>query len=176
MIYGFFIATLPQLFPDRAPELTVAEFDRLAAAELSAKAFRRLISWDDPESAGQPEVYRLMRRFDSFLAWRIALYRAERLGAASDFEIPPEFYGEVDFAMPAAIGARDAAERETAVDKMRWQKIDDLEATHELDFTFLCCYRLRLLMLEKFARREENDGGKVFEESVNKIAGAGIDL
>ena len=59
---------------------------------------------------------------------------------------------------------------------MRWQKIDDLEATHELDFTFLCCYRLRLLMLEKFARREENDGGKVFEESVNKIAGAGIDL
>ena len=176
MIYGFFIAALPRLFPDQAPEITLAEFDRIAAEELSTKAFRRLTSWDDPESADYPEVYRLMRRFDGYLAWRIALYRADRLGTAADFTVPPEFYGEVDFAMPAAINAKNAAERENAVDKLRWQKIDDLEATHELDFTFLCCYRLRLLMLEKFSRRAQNDGGRIFEESVNKIAGAGIDL
>ena len=49
-------------------------------------------------------------------------------------------------------------------------KIDDLEGCHNLDFTTLCAYRLRLDMLEKYRKRSTGDGNKVFEDTVARLA------
>ena len=171
MFYGFFCAELPDLKCGAQQELSVAEFDEMAKKHLSDRCFKQLVSWDDPEAAEQlPEIYRKMRNFDAFLKLRIAENRVEKLGYTTELPIPDELHTEVDFALPAAFNADDPREREQLVDKIRWVKIDELEALHSLDFITLCAYRLRLQMSEKYRKRAEHDGNAVFEETVKNLA------
>lgn len=171
MFYGFFCAGLPELSCGVQPELSLKEFDEMAKEQLPAKRFKQLISWDDDASDAElPEIYREMRKFDAFLKLRIAENRLEKLGRVAELPQPDEFHTEIDYALPAAAGVDDPREREQLVDKIRWMKIDDLEALHSLDFTTICAYRLRLQMSEKYRKRAENDGNTVFEETVKLLA------
>ena len=171
MFYGFFCATLPELVCGTPPELSLAEFDIMAKAELSPKRFKELCSMDE-YSDGQnlPEIYQEMRKFDRFLQLRIAERRAEKLGRVTELPLPEEYHTDVDFALPAAANADDPRERERLVDKIRWMKIDDLEGCHNQDFTTLCAYRLRLKMLEKYRKRNDSDGCTIFENTVSRLA------
>ena len=172
MFYGFFYATLPTLKCGVPAEISLEEFDRMVRSEMSEKNFSRLCSWDDRENTPGVEVYRKMRDFDRFLKLRIAEKRQEKLGTS--FVLPPvdEFHSEVDFALPGAAASGDLLERERMIDLIRWCKIDDLEAGHELDFTALCCYRMRLASLEKYRKRSSGEGNSIFETAVDKLSGA----
>lgn len=172
MFYGFFYAALPTLSGNSAAEISLADFDELAAGAMSGKRFRQLVSWDDRDSDTGVAVYREMRKFDDFLKLRIAGERQEKLGVFS--ELPPcdDYYSEVEFALPGAVASADPVERERIVEQIRWRKIDELEAGHELDFTALCCYRMRLASLEKYRRRAADDGNSVFERMVDRLSGA----
>ncbi|MBR7106783.1 MAG: DUF2764 family protein [Lentisphaeria bacterium] len=170
MFYGFFCATLPELVCGTPAEISLKEFDDMVQKELSAKRFAQLVSMDGDEEKDMPEIYRELRKFDHFLKLRIAEKRAEKLNCETELPTPEEIHTEVDFALPAAANADDPRERELLVDKIRWMKIDDLEGCHNLDFTTLCAYRLRLDMLEKYRKRSTGDGNKVFEDTVARLA------
>lgn len=172
MFYGFFYATLPTLNCGVPAEISLEEFDRMVRSEMSEKNFSRLCSWDDRENTPKVEIYRKMRDFDRFLKLRIAEKRQEKLGTS--FVLPPvdEFHSEVDFALPGAAASDDPLERERMIDLIRWRKIDDLEAGHELDFIALCCYRMRLASLEKYRKRSSGEGNSIFETAVDKLSGA----
>lgn len=171
MFYGFLFATLPTLRCGAAAEISLAEFDELAGETLSEKRFKQLISWDSPDAV-TVEVYRAMREFDAFLKLRIAEERQEKLGVFSGLPQPEELFSDVDFALPVAAASGDPLERERLVDLIRWRKIDDLETGHELDFTALCCYRMRLSSLEKYRRRLSGEGSAVFEQTVDALSQA----
>ena len=170
MFYGFFYATLPTLNCGVPAEISLEEFDRLARNEMTEQKFARLCSWDDRENLSPVPVYREMREFDNFLNLRIAEARQEKLGTF--FTLPPvdEYHSEVDFSLPGAAASDDPSERERMVDLIRWRKIDDLEAGHELDFTALCCYRMRLASLEKYRKRNSGDGNSIFSAAVDKLS------
>lgn len=170
MFYGYFCATLPTLLCGMAAEISLADFDELAREAMTEKRFRQLISWDDPDADTPVAVYREMRKFDRFLRLRIAGERQEKLGVFSALPPIEEFHTEVDFALPAAASSDDPLERERMVDMIRWSKIDDLEAGHELDFTALCCYRLKLASLEKYRRRTAGDGNAAFEQALDRLS------
>ena len=170
MFYGAFCASLPALECGVIPEITLAEFDELASAELSGKNFEKLISWDDAERSPRVPVYRQMREFDAFLQLRIAENRREKLGSYDPLPEPEALDSDIDYALPNAAAADDPLERERLVDLIRWHKIDDLEVGHEMDLTALCCYRLRLVSLEKFRIRALDSGSSVFEAAVDKLA------
>ena len=170
MFYGAFCAALPTLACGVIPGITLAEFDELVSRELSGKKFKKLTSWDDPEAPLAVGIYRKMREFDDFLNLRIAENRREKLGLYDPLPEPDELDSDVDFALPGAAAAADPVEREHLVDLIRWRKIDDLEVGHEFDFAALCCYRLRLVSLEKFRLRTLDPGNVVFEEAVDDLA------
>lgn len=170
MFYGFLFATLPSLICGTPPEMTLEEFDTAARAELTEKKFLKLISWDVPDSSALPEIYRKMRKFDDFLKLRIAEARREKLGLFTELPAPDEINSDVEYYLPPAVSEDDPLAREQLVDQLRWRQIDELECGHELDFTALCAYRLRLCSLEKYRNRSRNDGSTVFNGTVDRLS------
>ena len=169
MFYGNFTAALPNLECGVIPEITLEEFDALASEVMSEKKFKALTSWDDETQIPAAGVYRAMREFDDILKLRIAERRQEKLGV--NVTLPEaEYDSDVEYALPTAASAVNPVEREHLVDLIRWRKIDELESLHQLDFTALCCYRMRLVLLEKFRKRKGGSGSAVFEQAVDKLA------
>lgn len=169
MIYPFLCAILPALDPALPPAITVAEFDAMVREELPQKLCKRMLEWDRPEIVPALPVYNEMRRFQQYLNYRIALLRAEKLQVNPAFEEPPEFYGEIDYALNIAVSA-SPVEREKLVDAACWRKLDDLEVGHDMDFEFLCIYRIRLSLLQKYSDRDRENGRENFEAALEKLA------
>ena len=169
MFYGSFTAALPTLECGVIPEITLEEFDALASEVMSQKKLQTLISWDDETQTPKVRVYRAMREFDAFLKLRSAEKRQEKLGVSNPLP-EAEYDSDVEYAFPVAAAAANPVEREHLVDLIRWRKIDELESEHQMDFTALCCYRLRLVLLEKFRKRKGGAGSTVFEQAVDKLA------
>lgn len=167
MIYPFISAILPSLKPALPPEMSLEEFDALVKEELSGKLFDRMLSWENGQDA--LPLYAELRRFQDYLNFRIAQMRAEKLSRSASFAEPDEFYGEIDYALSAAVSATPL-ERERIVDAAVWRKLDDLETGHEMDFEYLCIYRIRLALLRKYSGRDENSGRENFEAALEKLA------
>jgi len=164
-MYYYFSATLPELKPGETPPLTIEEFDYEAQDLLTPEHYRQLTADTRDESERPPRVIREMRRFEEYLRNRIAVRRAEKLNRPLDLETPEEFYGEVDAALPA-IAALDPAERERAIDLLRWRKLDELDENHGFDFDHICVYRAKLLLAEKYRARDAVRGRRRFDEAV----------
>ncbi|MBE6356711.1 MAG: hypothetical protein E7058_06320 [Lentisphaerae bacterium] len=167
MMYPYLSAILPELDPEKVPELTVDEFDLLAQDALGEKLSARLLSGDDPET--KVAVYRELQHFKAYLDYRIAVIRAEKLRINATFPEPDEFFGEVDYALAQAVSATPS-DREHLLDAILWRKLDDLEICHEMDFEHLCVYRCKLSLLQKYINRSESAGRNNFEAALEKLA------
>lgn len=60
----------------------------------------------------------------------------------------------------------NAWEKEQALDLIRWQRLDELGAGHLFDFPAVIVYALRLLILDKQRRRDEEAGSRFAAELV----------
>ena len=169
MMYPFLSAALPVLVPASVPEMTLAEFDSLMSGHLSGRLYARMVAWDDPQARVKVPLYAEMQRFIDCMEYRIAMLRAEKLKVNAAFEEPGEFFGEVDHALSHAASC-GALEREKLLDALLWRKLDELEVGHELDFYHLCIYRIRLSLLQKYARRDEAAGRDNFESALEQLA------
>ena len=161
MIYPFLTASLPELHPGKAPAMTLEEFDALAAEHLDSAAVAKL--------DGKLPFHRELARFGEYVAYRSAVIRANRLNRSGNFPVPEEFYGEVDFAANS-LAVAAPADRELQLDALIWRKLDDLELGHEMDLTHLGIYRMRLQMLQKYARRDEKTALLNFENALEKLS------
>jgi len=63
----------------------------------------------------------------------------------------------------------NAWEKEQALDLIRWQRLDELGAGHLFDFPAVIVYALRLLILDKQRRREEEAGSRFAAELVETV-------
>ena len=169
MQYPFLTAILPALSPSSPPPMTPSELDEMLKENLSENSFRKIVSWDDDNTADALPIYKEMHRFLACLNYRIAVIRAEKLNTNDRFEMPDELYGEIDFALSAAVNA-SALEREKIVDAICWRKLDDLEICHEMDLEHIAIYRLQLQMLHKYADRDADSGRNNFEDALEKLS------
>ena len=163
-MYYFFSAALPELRPGETPPLTLAEFDADAELQLTPRHYQ-MMTGEDPAA----RVYGEMRRFDEYLRTRIAEKRAEKLKLAADFPEPEGFYGEVDAAL-GQIAQLDPAERERAVDMLRWKMLDELTWSDGFGFDHICAYRIKLRLAEKYRGRDAGTGRKFFDSAVWAMA------
>ena len=163
-MYYFFSATLPELRPGEVPPLTLAEFDELAAEHLTPRHYALLVA-DDPRA----RVCREMGRFEEFLRTRIAERRAEKLRRSVEFPEPEAFYCGIDEKL-AAIATLNPAERERAVDLMRWRQLDELTCINDFDFDHICAYRAKLRLAEKYRGRDAKAGRDLFDSAVREMA------
>ncbi len=178
-MYYFLCASLPDLMFGKQSRLSVAAFDELCRGQVGEADFTRLtgtgleVGSDPAESQGKPRVYAEMIRFEQYLRTRIAQRRAGREeDRAASLPDPVEYFSEVDIALAQAAAAADPAERERVIDRLRWRRLDDLEAGHEFDFDRLCVYRLRLAILDKYRDRRAEPGRENFNAAVERISQA----
>lgn len=176
-MYYFLCASLPGLGFGRDPGMDVAEFDALCAGEMTPAALASLqlgtlrVSREPGSAAALPAVYAAYTRFEQYLRTRIAERRAGR-DEESALRLPdPELYfGEVDAALGAAAAAPDPLEREKLIDRIRWRKLEELEAGHEFDFDALCIYRLKLEILGRYRRRSAETGRTNFNAAAGRVS------
>ena len=163
-MYYFFSAALPELRPGEAPPLTLAEFDADAELQLTPRHYRMMVE-EDPSA----RVHGEMRRFEEYLRTRIAEKRAEKLKIPADFPEPEVFYGEVDAEL-GRIAPLDPAERERAVDMLRWKMLDELTWNDGFGFDHICAYRIKLRLAEKYRGRDAGAGRRFFDSAVRAMA------
>ena len=163
-MYYFFSASLPELRPGETPPLTLAEFDADAELQLTERHYRMMVD-GDPAA----RVHREMARFEEYLRTRIAEKRAEKLKTPVDLPEPEAFFGEVDAAL-GPLAQLAPAERERAIDLLRWKMLDELTWKSEFDFDHICAYRIKLRLAEKYRGRDAAAGRKIFDSAVREIA------
>ena len=163
-MYYFFSAALPELRPGETPPLALSEFDADAELQLTPRHYRMMVE-EDPAA----RVYGEMRRFEEYLRTRIAEKRAEKLKIPADFAEPEAFYSEVDAAL-GQLAQLDPAERERAVDMLRWKMLDELTWNDEFGFDHICAYRIKLRLAEKYRGRDAKTGRKFFDSAVRAMA------
>lgn len=177
-MYYFLCASLPSLGFGQDPGLGVAEFDALCADQMPPAVLASLqrgslaVSREPGSAAGLPPAYAAYARFEQYLRTRVAERRAGR-DEDNVLRLPdPELYfGEIDAALGPAAAVADPLEREKLIDRIRWRKLDDLEAGHEFDFYGLCIYRLKLEILNRYRRRSAETGRNNFNAAVDRISG-----
>lgn len=154
-MYEFFLASLPAISLGKISPLTLEAFDNRVHEELPQLALKVT------DFKSDVPVYTAMRRFETYLNWRIGRIRKERLGKTVDFAEPEEFFGEVDFCLQAVANA-EPLERELKVDEILWRHLDDLSVGDIFNFDQLCIYRWRLALNQKYACRHAEAGKKSF--------------
>ena len=68
------------------------------------------------------------------------------------------------------IAALNPAERERAVDRLRWRMLDELTWGNEFEFDHICAYRIKLRLAEKYRGRDAGTGRKFFDSAVRAMA------
>ena len=68
-----------------------------------------------------------------------------------------------------AMKQQNPAERERALDRLRWDFLEDLTVGHRFDFDGLVVYRLQLLLAEKRAARSTAEGEEVLAHLVGHV-------
>ena len=174
-MYCFLTASLPDLQLDAPAPMTVAAFHEICKEELSEEKFAALTAFDGsvtPDFRGSdtlPAVYNAYGKFELYLRNRIAKRRAEKAGVQLELPDPPEYFSEFDFAAASLVSMTDPAERELAVDRLRWNFIEEQLTGKDFSFDFLCAYRLKLVILNKYRNRKLEPGKKNFDAALERL-------
>ena len=155
--YSFLLSSLPWLRLGAKPFYSSAQFldqcrPHLKAAEMAALEHAEIEPRAEARSATEAE----WQAFDAYLRNRIAVAR----GARAHADARPWLRGEtavfpgLNRAVDEAFTAATPLARERALDTLRWQHLDDLQAQQAFTFEALVAYRLKLLLAEKWAGQD----------------------
>ncbi|MBQ6470922.1 MAG: hypothetical protein IJJ33_02980 [Victivallales bacterium] len=163
----YYLSTLPYLKPGDPPPMGSAEFLARCRASLApdlADAVAQAALLPPTEGAGT-ETMRRWFAFETFLRNSAAAIRLARF-QRSGLTFTPR---DTDYLSPSlrkqvedALALPSPAERENALDMVRWRHLDEMESGHSFDQTLLEIYALRLLLLEKQASRNLKEGKAAF--------------
>ncbi len=174
-MYYYFAASLPMLFFDVKPSMSVESFladcrRLLTGPDYSLVA--RLLSEDDPESSSGERsptttpnpAWKAWVRFNRDFRNELAWYRANRLS-----KDPQRYLRGLRFAEPflaeqiqQASKTSNPLEAQKFLDKVKWRFLDEIERGHYYDIEFLCVYGLRLKILEHHQECHSPKGRDIF--------------
>ena len=162
--YYYLIASLPMLHFGMRPPLSYSDFLEECAHKLSP---------DDMGSLKEDKVS-LLKKWKIFdISLRNELVRTRAFKRGKD----PNRYlrgsvGIDPFIAPLAHWAANQdspMETEIYLDKIRWEKIEEIKTGHYFDMGYIAAYGLQLQILERWDRINSGDGAKVLEGLTGKI-------
>lgn len=174
--YYFLISSLPSLKFDETPFLSVKSFLDLCSGHLSQgnmKILHDLALIPPAKNTGKkaPPVEKWYQ-WETYLRDRLAKFRAENLGRVAREFIRQQgesvHFDDIDRAVNEQLILADPFEREKTLDGLRWRKLDEMEFGKHFDFDFLCSYKLKLMIREKWIRRDMEKGLLNLNEIVDR--------
>ena len=171
-MFIFLLAELPRLELNMLPPLSHEELaEHVEMALIPPRYQVALAQGGDALSAEPkekaPRVFREYQDFEVFLRQTIARKRAKEQGREVAFDRSPEYRHDIVLAVDSAAAIADPLERERAIDKLRWQAIEEISAGHELDFDALCAYKLKLDLLIRRRHRDREVGLASFNSTLD---------
>jgi len=172
-LFYYQLSSLPLLrFGEPAP-VTVAAFDELCRTQLPLAAATGLARVTlEPDGRSCCEVERRWQAWETYVRNCLVRLRAARLGVE-----PSAFLRHDDDVFPGdrrrieeISSDPDPLVRERELDRLRWQRLDDLAVEHHFDLGALVLYKLRLLLVTKWTGRTAAAGSQVHERLVGAAA------
>lgn len=159
--YYFLISSLPHLAWGKPMPLTREAFLGQCARHLPAAEYEALAGL-----TRTPRETSCCPAEAAWNAWEIALRNAfVRLRATRLDQLPgawlrpePEFFQELEHQVMEAFDGTNPREERQELDRLRWQRLTDLEIGHYFDFEILVLYHLKLNLLEKWAGLSADQG------------------
>lgn len=168
MNYYYLAASLPMLKLDEAPGVTSIEFLALCAEHLAVADRDAMDALDDPTAVSGHRFVAAWRAVDTQLRNAVARARARRLrmDAGPYLREHEGFDPPIEKAVDEAFGAASPIDRERALDRMRWNLLDELAGLDEFAGSALLAYREKLRLAERWAAMDETRGGKTVDRMV----------
>jgi hypothetical protein len=167
--YYYQVSALPMLRFGEASPLTVEAFLAFCQGQLPAAVTAELTRVSlVPDGRPCCAVERRWQTWEVYLRNLLVRFRASRLGRDDAAWIRPEgdvFPGD-GRRVEEILSLPDPLQRERELDRLRWQRLDDLAVEHPFDLGALVLYKLRLLLVSHWAGRTAAAGGPVYEALV----------
>lgn len=164
------------LLVDGAPPFSSPVWLEMCREQVAAEDHALLcrISFDTPvPRSGDPAIWQAYASWETALRNELAVQRAQKLGVSPDpFLREAPFYPGLPAMVKEALGAGTPREVEAALDRRRWNHLDELEAGSQFDLGRLVVYRLKLLLLERKERFRPEPGREAFMKEYARIRDA----
>ena len=169
--YYYLIASLPLLeFGTKTP-FTYADFlsiceEQLSSGDLKIIKETRLAPLKNPDS--RCLTLKEWNKFNITLRNEIAKVRTSRQGKDAGRYIRGEDYADpfiVSFAQ-WIVNQDSPLEAEISLDRLRWEKLDDLGKGHYFDIDYLVTYALKLQILARWEQINSSDGMQALQNLV----------
>ena len=172
--YYYLISSLPMLMFDEKAPLSIEYFNDACVGKVSEndlEILNKLILVPEAEQAYPANsAAERWRQWEICLRNRIALHRAPQGKDIRDsLQDEAACFCEIDTGIQEAFALKNPLEREKYFDQMRWRVLDDFESGHHFDFDRLCIYKLKLLLLEKWNKRQVEQGVKNLDVMLEQI-------
>lgn len=167
MQYYYLIAALPMLRLDAEPPMSTGEFIELCRQQLTEEDFIKFSSESGCLLSAEFEAW------NTALKNELVKLRASRLGFDADESLKEGgiFAGLAELAREV-FNQENPLEAELLLDKMRWNKISDLEALEYFSEEKLAAYLLKLKLLERRALFTREDGNENYRQIYETAAGS----
>jgi hypothetical protein len=171
MSYYYFAATLPWLTLDGDLPMSVAEFRARAAAFLSRRDAAALAALEDSAQPAAHPFVRAWRAVDTHIRNAVARARAARARRdATPYlrEAGEPFDGTLDHRIGEAFALPDPLQREQALDRIRWDKLDALAGTDPFAPRAVLAYGLKLRLVARWAALREEVAAKHLDALITR--------
>jgi hypothetical protein len=174
MNYYFFVSSLPSLSLQDAPPLSLDNFAALCAEHLTKGDFKAVLALinDTPEHSDNGFV-RSWTRKETMLRNAITKIRAARLrkDPAGHLREQADYDSYFEKAASDAFSKSTPVERELALDRFRWQQIEELEGYTFASSRAVFGYTLKLRMAERWANVDADKGSRKAAELIAREPG-----
>jgi len=175
--YYYLISSLPALKRDEAPVFSLERFLKLCAEHLPSSDMDFINKLPlVPNMTLKVKHGSLSAHWfawEIYLRNKLAVLRSSELGwVVKEYLLPQDekvAIGELEREINEKLLGSDPFERERLLDRLRWSKLDELEFGHYFDFDILCSYKLKLMIREKWGRRNAEKGALNISSIVDKI-------
>ncbi len=161
----YLIATLPTLKPDAASPLTPAQFLLRCADWLNAREVAAVRALIDGTALDHPFVTAWNDK-ESILRNALAQIRARAAG------VDPSLYTryargcdlKIESDAEDAMQAGDPLQKERAIDKIRWETVEELQGADPLSINTVFAYAVKLVIATRWSGRDHEKGRESFGE------------
>lgn len=172
--FYYLLSSLPLLSYGNAPPLNCGEFidactDFLSANEINELQMLQLVPPDD--YSGNDATVAAWYEWETGLRNALVNLRGKGKGQEAEKYLREEkdFFSEIGPGAQEAFNKQSPLEMEQNLDKMRWNKLDDMEVGHIFDFALLVIYKIKLMLCEKQQLPEKEKGSENFDHIVEDI-------
>ncbi|MBU4590720.1 MAG: DUF2764 domain-containing protein [Candidatus Omnitrophica bacterium] len=170
--YYYLVASLPLLEFGMKTPVAYEDFLSRCLEQLTPKDLAIIKRTNIFPSEDTEEAFPALREwkiFDRALRNELVKYRASKRSKDASEYIRGEDYKDPFLAIEAhwAVNEESPVEAERFLDKIRWEKIEELEKAHYFDIDYLVTYALRLQILERWQKINSEGGAQVLKDMIS---------